>query len=75
MAYRSKKIIQEQSNSAVSQSEDDDCDDNHNKKRTEIDSSNLNASKQLLLDEIAIFKMTHENKCEDGKALSSKTRI
>ena len=40
-----------------------------------MDLSNVNASKQLLLEKIATFKMIHENKCENGKSSSNKTRI
>ena len=57
MANRRKKIIEEQSDSAVSQSEDDNYNNNHNKKRVKIESSNITLSKQLLLDELATFKM------------------
>ena len=45
------------------------------KKRADIESSNTNVSEQLLLGELAIFKMIQENKCQDGEALSSKTMI
>ena len=47
----------------------------HNKKDAEIKSSDINMSKQFLLVIMAIFKMTSENKCEDGKASTSETRI
>ena len=33
--------------------------------------SGVNVSKQLFLEKIAIFKIIHENKCEDRKTLAS----
>ena len=59
----------------MSQSEDENYNNNHYKNRTGIDSSSINTSKQLLLKKKAIFKMVLENKCEDGKTSSRKTRF
>ena len=44
---------------------------NHKK----IDPAEINKAKQLLLEKMATFKMMHENKGADGKALSKKTRM
>jgi len=75
MANRRNKRIEEQSDSSSSQSDDENYNKNHNKKHVELDIPDVNASKQLLLEKISIFKMIHENKCEDGKSLSSESRI
>ena len=44
---------------------------NHEK----IDQAEMNEAKQLLLEKMATFKMIHENKGADGKALSKETRM
>ena len=77
MAKRRNKRLDEQSDSAASQSEDENHDDNpyHKKNHEEIDSSDVNTSKQLLLEKKAIFKMNHENKCAYAKSTSSKSWV
>ena len=45
-----KQIINDQSNSAASQSDDDNYDNKHNENDAEIESKNTDVSKQLLLE-------------------------
>ena len=75
MSKRRKKTINEKSDSAMSQTDGDNHENDHTKKAGTIESTDINASKQSLLRKISIFKMIHENKREDGKALTSETRI
>ena len=75
MANQRNKRIEEQSDPAVSQSKDKNYNVNLNKNRTGIKLSNINASKKLLLEKIAMCKTLHESKCEDAKTSSSESRI
>ena len=67
--------MDEQWDSAASQSEDENHDNNHNEDPKEIESPDINTSKQLLLERMAMFKMIHQNGCADGKSSSGKSRI
>ena len=44
---------------------------------TEKDKDGMNdeVDKQHVLEKITIFRMIHENKCEDGKDISARTRL
>ena len=67
--------MNEQSDSAASQSEVENHDNSQNENHKKIDPAKVNETKQLLLEQIAIFKMIRENKCADGKAMSNDTRM
>ena len=60
MANRKKKRIEEQSDSAVSQIEDENHNNNHNKNFTGIDLASINTSKQLLLENSHIQDYTRK---------------
>ena len=75
MPKRRNKRINEQSNSAASQSEDKNYDSSQNENHEKIDPAEVNNAKQLLLEKMTIFKLTHENECADGKASSNETRM
>ena len=74
MPKRRNKRMDEQSNSAASQSEDENYDDGHSKNHKKIEPAEVNMAKQVLMEKIATFKMIHENKCADGKSLSNESR-
>ena len=63
--------MDEQSDSAASQSEDENYDHGHKK----INPAEVNVAKQLLLEKIASFKMINENKCAHGKSSSNESRM
>ena len=70
MLKRKNRMINAQIESSLSQSDDDNYNKNHNKIDAAKDSMDMDASKQLLSDEIAIYKMTVKNKCKDGKTIT-----
>ena len=53
----------------------EDYDRNHNKKNIEMETAKMNKIKQLLSARVAVFGLIHENKCECGKAITSKVRM
>ena len=75
MWKRKKKIISDQSDSASGQSDDDNHDNKHNTKDAAMESLDTSASKQLLLEKIAIYKLMQKNKFEDGKAMTREARL
>ena len=64
-----------QSKSSLSQSGDDDYNNNPNQMYTTKILMDMDASKQLLLDKVTIYKLMHEIKCEDGKTITSEARM
>ena len=60
MPKHKNKRMNEQSDSAASQNEDENYDNSHNENHKEIEPADVNISKQILLEKIAIFKMMQE---------------
>ena len=75
MPKRRNKRMDEHSDSAASQSEDGNYDNGHNENHKKIEPEEVNVTKQLLLEKIALLKMMHENKCAEGKSSSNDSRI
>ena len=67
--------MDEQSDSAASQNEDENHDNSHNENHKKLDPAVVNVAKQLLLEKVATFKMIHENKCADGESSSNESRM
>ena len=67
--------MNEQSESAASQSEDENDAKSHDENHEEIEPAEVNIAKQSLLKQIATFKMIPENKCANGKSLPKESRI
>ena len=63
MAKRGRKMIKTHLGSQSSQSDDKNYDKNHHVKGIEMEKQ-----------KIPIFKLMHENECEDGKATTSKAK-
>ena len=74
MARREKEAYNPHFDSHLGQNDDEDRYRNHNRKNSE-EVLVQETARQLLLEKIAIFKLIHEKKCDDGKAISRDTRM
>ena len=54
---------------------DDELDISDTEKDAPKDAVNQQIDKQQVINKIEIFKMIHENKCEDGKEMTAEARI
>ena len=73
MARRKKEAYNPHLKSHLS-SNNDEFYRNHNGKNPEVPLDQETA-RQPLLDKMALFKLIHENICDDGKAISTDARM